>query len=104
MGVSSELDEQGLQVAAVSAFCPPAVVSVEDVTICSPFPPHSTELGCCGAHFCGLNTRRYTWQLEGRYAEEWIQDQWSRLLPTVCERVGAELSTAARGSAWPCFG
>lgn len=36
----SELDEQGLQVAALSWTRPPHVVSVHDVTICSPFPPH----------------------------------------------------------------
>jgi hypothetical protein len=92
--LDSELDEQGLQVAAVSTFCEPAVVSIEDVTICSPFPPHLRELGRCGAHFCGLNTRHYAWQLEGRYAEEWIEDQWRQHLPTVRERVAADAGTA----------
>ena len=64
--LNSELDEQGLQVAAVSTFCQPEVVSIEDVTICSPFPPHRRDLGRCGAHFCGLNTRHYAWQLDMR--------------------------------------
>jgi hypothetical protein len=81
--LDSELDEQGLQVAAVSMFSPPAVVSMEDVTICSPFPPHRPELGRCGAHFCGLNARHVPWQLEGRYAEEWIAEHWQRHLPTL---------------------
>ena len=81
--LSSELDEQGLQVAAVSAYAPPAVVSIEDVTICSPFPPHRPALGRCGAHFVGLNARHFPWQLDGRYAEEHIQDNWDRLRPEV---------------------
>ena len=51
----SELDEQGLQVAALSRQCPPMVVPVADVAICSPFPPHAPDLGRCGAHFVGLN-------------------------------------------------
>jgi hypothetical protein len=54
----SELDEQGLQVAALSRQCPPAVVPVSDVAICSPFPPHVPDLGRCGAHFVGLNVAR----------------------------------------------
>jgi hypothetical protein len=54
----SELDEQGLQVAALSRHCPPAVVPVSDVTICSPFPPHAPTLGRCGAHFVGINVAR----------------------------------------------
>jgi hypothetical protein len=88
--LNSELDEQGLQVAAMSTYCPPEVVSIDDVTICSPFPPHRRELGRCGAHFCGLNARHYAWQLEGRYAEEWIAEQWQHHLPTVRLRVGAD--------------
>ena len=79
--LSSELDEQGLQVAAASAYEPPAVVSIDEVTICSPFPPHRTHLGRCGAHFVGLNARHFPWQLDGRYAEEHIQDNWARLRP-----------------------
>jgi hypothetical protein len=87
--LSSELDEQGLQVAAVSAYVPPAVVSLEDVTVCSPFPPHRKELGRCGAHFCGLNARHFPWQLEGRYAEAWIEDHWGSHLPEITARVSA---------------
>jgi hypothetical protein len=92
--LDSELDEQGLQVAAVSMFTPPAVVSIEDVTICSPFPPHRTDLGRCGAHFCGLNTRHFAWQLEGRYAEQWIADHWQRHLPTLQAHVMREVMPA----------
>jgi hypothetical protein len=54
----SELDEQGLQVAAISRPRPPLVVRVDEVTVCSPFHPHVSEFGRCGAHFVGLNLRR----------------------------------------------
>ena len=76
--LASELDEQGLQVAALSRLRPPYVVSIDEVTICSPFPPHRRYLGVCGAHFVGLNARHFPWQLEGRYAEEWIRENWER--------------------------
>jgi hypothetical protein len=94
--LSSELDEQGLQVAAVSRLGPPEVVSIDDVTICSPFPPHRLELGRCGAHFCGLNARHFPWQLEGRFAEEWIEEHWQRHLPTLRGRVAAASDTLSR--------
>jgi hypothetical protein len=93
--LSSELDEQGLQVAAVSMLKPPAVVAIEDVTICSPFPPHRPDLGRCGAHFCGLNARHYPWQLEGRFAEEWIAEHWQRHLPSLRRHVGDRAPTPA---------
>lgn len=89
--LSSELDEQGLQVAAAFAYAPPAVVSIQDVTICSPFPPHRPALGRCGAHFVGLNARHFPWQLDGRYAEEHIRDNWERLRPEVHARIGLAL-------------
>ena len=97
--LDSELDEQGLQVAAVSMLCEPAVVSIDDVTICSPFPPHRLELGRCGAHFCGLNARHYAWHLEGRYAEDWIDEHWRRTLPSVRQRVGSAAAPARSASA-----
>jgi hypothetical protein len=53
----SELDEQGLQVAALSAHGG-HMVPLRDVAICSPFAPHHSELGRCGAHFVGLNVKR----------------------------------------------
>jgi len=53
--LATELDEQGLQVAALSDAM---VVPIEDVSISSPFPPHSEGMGRCGAHFVGLNVHR----------------------------------------------
>lgn len=54
----SELDEQGLQIAVLSHGQRTRVVTLDEVTICSPFPPHVPWLGTCGAHFVGLNMRR----------------------------------------------
>ena len=55
--IVSELDEQGLQVAALSRVAAPLVVSLDDVSICSPQPPHLQRLGTCGAHFVGINVK-----------------------------------------------
>lgn len=71
----SELDEQGLQ-AAVLSRAHLALVSREEVSICSPFPMHQQSLGRCGAHFVGLNQRFLPWELEGRGAHEVIQERW----------------------------
>ncbi|HEU5067995.1 MAG TPA: hypothetical protein VFT61_07420 [Sphingomicrobium sp.] len=77
----SELDEQGLQIAALSRCGVPYVVPVEDVSICSPFPPHSPELGRCGAHLVGLNTRNLPWDFQGRPAREVRLEHWRRHRP-----------------------
>jgi hypothetical protein len=74
--LTSELDEQGLQTAAVSRRREPEVVSIDDVAICSPFPPHRPELGRCGAHFVGLNARSLPWTYEGENGSEWIRRHW----------------------------
>ncbi|HMB04203.1 MAG TPA: hypothetical protein VKP69_10760 [Isosphaeraceae bacterium] len=84
----SELDEQGLQVAAVSRAVAPWVVTAGDVTICSPFPPHRPELGRCGAHFVGRNAKSLPWSLEGRPAVDWIDEHWRRRREMLYERVG----------------
>ena len=52
--LSSETDEQGLQVALVTAE-KHRVVSVNEVSICGYYRPHRLELGSCGAHFVGVN-------------------------------------------------
>lgn len=86
--LSSELDEQGMQLAALSRARPPRVVRTEEVSICSPFPPHMPELGRCGAHFCGLNARRFSWKYYDRPAHECVQEHWERHRPALQERVG----------------
>ena len=83
--LQSELDEQGLQVAAVSLESDPLTVSTEDVSICSPF--HLPYLGRCGAHFVGLNARNLPWTYEGRGASEWTREHWRRFEPTVSRMI-----------------
>jgi hypothetical protein len=86
--LASELDEQGLQVAALSCALEPRVVSARDVTICSPFPPHAPELGRAGAHFVGLNARRFPWRYDGRPAEVVRAEHFDALAPELARRVG----------------
>lgn len=88
--MSSELDEQGLQVAAVSRRKPPVVVSVDEVAICSPFPPHLPRPGTSGVHFVGLNDHHLPWDYYGRPAVECIREHWERLKGEVYERVGID--------------
>lgn len=83
----SELDEQGLQVAALWRHSVSHIVTVEEVTICSPFPPHYDYLGRCGAHFVGLNVKTLPWEIEGRPAMDHIRDNWQRLKGIVRSRV-----------------
>ncbi len=83
-----ELDEQGLQVAALLASGPTGVVELDDVTICSPFPPHQPHLGRAGAHFVGLNTRRLGFQFEGRDAEVVRAEHWDAHAAEIARRVG----------------
>lgn len=86
--LTSELDEQGLQVAAVSRGRPPNVVTVDEVSICSPTPPHRSDLGSCGVHFVGLNARRLPWTLEGVPAHVKVAENYARLRPLVARHVG----------------
>jgi hypothetical protein len=86
--LGSELDEQGLQVAALSLEGPPFVVRTEDVSICSPFWPHQPELGRCGAHFVGLNAREIPWRYYERPATEVRIEHWERRRPELYARVG----------------
>ncbi|HEV2148083.1 MAG TPA: hypothetical protein VGR37_11825 [Longimicrobiaceae bacterium] len=86
--MSSELDEQGLQVAAASRRKPPVVVRVEEVAITSPFPPHLPGPGRYGAHFVGLNERSLPWDYYGRPATECLREHWQRHRDALYERVG----------------
>lgn len=86
--LSSELDEQGLQVAAVSRGSEPLVVTTREVSICSPFPPHQPPLGTCGAHFVGLNARHIPWSFYDRPATEVRMEHWHRHRAGLYARVG----------------
>lgn len=85
--VVSELDEQGLQVAALSKPAPPLVVSIEEVAICSPFPPHGQRLGTCGAHFVGLNMKHERPSCD-RSALDRIAGNWDEIKAEIGEAVG----------------
>jgi hypothetical protein len=87
----SELDEQGLQAAAVARMQPLFVVANSEVTICSPFWPRSPELGTCGAHFVGMNARHIPWNYYDRPADEWMEEHWRRRRPALYERAGVEM-------------
>jgi len=86
--LDSELDEQGLQVAALMRDAAPLVVREAEVSICSPFPPHCPALGRCGAHFVGLNARGFDWDFYGRPAIDVRLDHWRAHRAELYRRVG----------------
>jgi hypothetical protein len=89
LAFESELDEQGLQAAALSLARPLRAVTLAEVAVCSPFQPHLPELGRCGAHFVGLNARHIAWDYYGRPADEWMTQHWERHLAELYRRTGA---------------
>jgi len=95
MRLGSELDEQGLQAVALDRDRPAHVVSAEEVTICSPFWPHEPRLGSAGAHFVGLNSHSLPWDYYGRPASELVSENWRRLRPELCRRVGVAEEAAS---------
>jgi hypothetical protein len=89
LAFTSELDEQGMQAAALSLQHPLRVVTLDEVAVCSPFHPHLPELGRCGAHFVGLNARHIAWDYYDRPADDWMTQHWERHRPALYERTGA---------------
>lgn len=92
--LDSELDEQGLQIAAMRCGAEPLVVRTEEVSICSPFPPHQPGLGTCGAHFVGLNAHGFDWHYYDRPALEVRREHWQQHRPELFRRVGIPLAAA----------
>jgi hypothetical protein len=86
---ASELDEQGLQTAAVTLAHPLRMVALQEVSICSPFHPHLPELGRYGAHFVGLNARHIARDYYDRPADAWMTDHCQRHRPELYRRTGA---------------
>ena len=82
----SELDEQGLQTALLRDRHP-FIVSTAEVSICSPFPPHTRALGTCGAHFVGLNAKSLPWEYQGRPGVDYIREHWTAHLPAIREKI-----------------
>ncbi len=88
--LGSETDEQGLQTYLVSRKSEPLIVRADEVTICSPFWPHVSELGRCGAHFVGLNSHHLPWNYYDRPADGLLQEHWEKCKPVLREKVGLE--------------
>lgn len=84
----SELDEQGLQSAAMFWTGTVRLVGTNEVSICSPFWPRSPELGTCGAHFVGMNARQTPWNYYDRPAGVWLDEHWARHRPRLYAMAG----------------
>jgi hypothetical protein len=106
----TELDEQGLQSAAMFRCGPLYLVSTREVSICSPFWPRSAEFGTCGAHFVGMNARHTAWNYYDRPADLWLDEHWARSrpllyaiaglpMPTECPDIGAIEADALESAA-----
>lgn len=87
----AEIEEQGLQAAAISRMNPLFLVDRNEVSICSPFWPRSLELGTCGAHFVGMNALHIPWDYYDRAADDWLDEHWQRHRPTLYQRAGLAL-------------
>ncbi len=87
----SELDEQGLQAAALGHGGPMLRVRTDEVSICSPFWPRQPELGTCGAHFVGLNSKSIPWNYYDRPGVEVRREHWDRHRAELYRRAGLEM-------------
>lgn len=96
----SETDEQGLQVVVLTDRRH-HVVSIADVSICSPWPSHQPGLGRCGAHFVGLNARAFPEEWGGRRAREEHEAHWRRRRPEVYRRLGLDRDPVHRWAGAP---
>ena len=85
--LETEQDEQGLGIAALTRSAEPFIIRSNEVTICSPFPPHVQHLGTCGAHFVGLNAKEIPWNLNGRSATEAISELWAKHRAEILQRI-----------------
>ncbi len=90
----SELDEQGLQAAALHANALSLCVSTEEVTICSPFWPRQPHLGACGAHFVGLNSKHIPWNYYDEPGDLVRRRHWDQHRPALYRRAGLLLPPA----------
>ena len=99
--LSSELDEQGLQAAALCRARPLTLVRVPEVTICSPFHPHLPHLGTCGAHFVGLNARHIPWDYYDQPADAWMAEHWERHRAELARRTGTPDLSGPPGDSGP---
>lgn len=92
--LESELDEQGLQAVALHRDGPALVVSTRDVSICSPFWPREPEMGTCGAHFVGLNSKHIPWDYFDRSGDAVRREHWDLHRAELYRRAGLVLTPA----------
>jgi hypothetical protein len=85
--MNSELDEQGFQYAAVSAEKEPYIVSVDDVSVCSPFPPHLPSPGRYGVHCVGLNAKLLPWEFNGKRGDYYVREKWRKMKKEIAGRI-----------------
>ncbi len=88
----SEIEEQGLQAAAMCCLPSLLLVKTTEVSICSPFWPRSPEWGTCGAHFVGMNAPHIPWNYYDRPADEWLNEHWQRHRPMLLAKAGLAAS------------
>ncbi len=88
----AEIEEQGLQAAAIFRSRPVLLVRTGEVSICSPFWPRSPELGTCGAHFVGMNAHHTPWNYYDRPADVWLEEHWLRHRPALYRKAGLPCS------------
>ncbi len=89
--LTAEIEEQGLQAAAMFDLGKPMLVRTSEVSICSPFWPRSPEFGTCGAHFVGMNAAHTPWNYYDKPADEWLEEHWLRCRPELYRIAGLEL-------------
>jgi hypothetical protein len=90
--IVAEIEEQGLQAAAMLRLKPLFLVKTSEVSLCSPFWPRSPELGPCGAHFVGMNAPHIPFNYYDRPADDWLAEHWRRHRPALYARAGLSLS------------
>ncbi len=99
--LEAEIEEQGLQAAAMCRRDPLFLVRTAEVSICSPFWPRSPELGSCGAHFTGSNAHHIPWNYYDRPADAWLDEHWARHRPELYRRAGLPLPPAGAAATNP---
>ena len=94
--VRAEIEEQGLQAAAICRAGPLHLVRTDEVTLCSPFWPRSREFGTCGAHFVGMNARHIRWDYYDRPADVWLDEFWMEKRPLLYNKARLDPNGASR--------
>jgi hypothetical protein len=96
--LESEIEEQGLQAAAICRMSPLFLVRTTEVSLCSPFWPRSSEFGSCGAHFVGMNAPHIPWNYYDRPADAWLEEHWQSKRPLLYLKSGLPDFRAARST------